>query len=360
MRLRFDRRQSQSAAFQFAAPLLSLGLALAVVALFLVAAGVNPFLAYRDVLDEALGSLYAVTETLVQATPLIFTGLGVMLAFRMQLWNIGAEGQLYIGALGATAVALYSGFQSKPVMLTAMMLAAMASGGLWGAIPGALKARYRVNEVIITLLLNYIALGLLNYLVYGPWRDPKGFGFPITAEFSEAGKFATYFDSRLHTGFFLAIALGIVLWIFTEKTIWGYEIRVIGNNPRAAHYAGMSIQAKTIFVMFLSGAFAALAGFTQVAGITGRLQPNLSPGYGFTAVIVAWLARRSALGVLLVSFFFGVIYVGGDALKVTYKLPESFINIFQGMLLFFLLASEFFVNHKLSVVRTEPAAAVPA
>lgn len=351
MKLRIEKRQSQSTLFQIVSPLLCLALALVVVAVFLKLAGVNPVDAYKDVAIESLGSFYGFSETLVQATPLILTGLGVMLAFRMQLWNIGAEGQLYMGALATTGVALYSGIESAWLMVPCMMFAALLAGGFWGAIAGALKSRYNVNEVIITLLLNYIAAGIVKYLVYGPWRDPKGYGFPQTADFPESAILSTFFDSRLHTGFWIAIGLGILLWVYTEKTVWGYELRVIGNNPRAARYAGMNIHTKTIFIMFLSGGLAALAGFAQVAGVVNRLQDNLSPGYGFTAVIVAWLARRSAVGVIIVSFFFGVVYVGGDALKITYKLPESFINIFQGMLLFFLLASEFFVNHRVSLLR---------
>ncbi len=351
MKLLIQKRQSQSALFNLMTPLLCLVLALIVVALFLVMAGVNPFAAYRDVGIEALGSAYGLSETLVQATPLIFTGLGVMLAFRMQLWNIGAEGQLYMGALGATWVALFSGITSTWLMIPMMMIMAMILGGIWAAIAGALKARYRVNEVIITLLLNYIAAGIVKYLVYGGWRDPKGYGFPQTADFPPNAILSTYFDTRLHSGFWISLVLAAILWVFTEKTVWGYELRVIGNNPRAAQYAGMNIQSKTIFVMFLSGALAALAGFAQVSGVVTRLQDNISPGYGFTAVIVAWLARRSAAGVVIVSFFFGIVYVGGDALKITYKLPESFINVFQGMLLFFLLASEYFVNHRITLVR---------
>jgi len=348
--IRFEKRKDVSKAFSYSAPFISVFGALATAGIFLLFAGVNPLTAYYYMLVESLGSVYGITETLVKATPLILTGLGVSLAFRMQIWNIGAEGQLHIGAIGAAWVALYSGLEGF-IVLPAMFLAGALFGGLWASVAGVLKAKLRVNEIIVTLLMNYIAISCVSYLVYGPWKDPKGFNFPLTAKFADYAIFGNMFDSRLHTGFILALLLVAILYIFMEKTIWGYEIKVIGNNPNAAKYAGIKIDTRIIGVLFLSGAFAGIAGFVELAGVQFRLQEGISAGYGYTAIIVAWLAGRSAIGVLIVSVIMGIILVGGDSLQLLLQLPVAFVNLFQGLILFFILASDFFIKNRPVMVR---------
>lgn len=343
--IKFEKRKDASKLFLTTAPFMSVLLALITGGIIMTAAGVNPLAAYAGMIQESLGSFYGITETLVKATPLILTGLGVSIAFRMQLWNIGAEGQLYMGAIGATWVALYSGVQGF-MTLPLMFVAAMIFGGLWASVAGFLKAKIRVNEIIVTLLMNYIAMSMVSFLVYGPWKDPHGFNFPITAKFADYARFTSYFNSRLHTGFFIALVLVFVMYILTEKTTWGYEVKVIGDNRNAARYAGIKIDRSIITVMFISGALAGIAGFSEVAGIQFRLQEHISTGYGYTAIIVAWLAGRSALGVLIVSVIMSVILVGGDSLQITMQLPVAFVNIFQGLILFFILASEFFIINK--------------
>jgi ABC-type uncharacterized transport system permease subunit len=269
----------------------------------------------------------------------------------MQIWNIGAEGQIYMGACGATAVALFSGIENHLLMITAMFLTAFLAGGLWAGVAGVLRAVWRVNEVIVTLLMNYIAILGVDYLIYGPWKDPKGFNFPLTAQFSDAARLAEYFDTRLHSGFFLALFCALVLYLFMERTVWGYEIKVIGSNPKAARYAGMRTGLAIFAVLFLSGAIAGIAGFSEVAGLQHRLQHGISPGYGYTAIIIAWLAKRSALGVVVVSFLMGVLLVGGDSLQLSWQLPVAFAYAFQGLILFFLLASEFFIHNRVRLIR---------
>ena len=351
MKLVIERREISSALLRFSAPIASIAVALFVAGFLLLASGVSPLAAYKEILIESLGSLYGLSETLVKTTPLIFAGLGVSLAFRMQIWNIGAEGQIYMGAMGATWVALFSGIQNHWLMMVAMFFAAFFCGGLWAGVAGILRARWQVNEVIVTLLMNYIAILWVDYLIFGPWKDPKGFNFPLTAQFSDTARFAEYFDTRFHSGFFLAVFCALILYLFIERTVWGYEIKVIGSNPKAARYAGMNTGMAIFFVLFLSGAIAGIAGFSEVAGLQHRLQHGLSPGYGYTAIIIAWLAKRSAIGVVIVSFLMGVLLVGGDSLQLLWQLPVAFVYAFQGLILFFLLASDFFIIYRVKLVK---------
>ena len=350
--IKFEKRKNTSKLFRTGAPFLSVLLALITAGVIMLFAGVNPLAAYKGMILESLGSSFGLSETLLKATPLIFTGLAVSIAFRMQLWNIGADGQLHMGAIGASWVALYSGIQGI-MILPVMFIAAFIMGGLWGGIAGVLKAKIRVNEIIVTLLLNYVAISCVSFLVYGPWKDPNGFNFPITAQFADFARLSSYFGTRLHTGFIMAIVLVFIMYVVMEKTLWGYEIKVIGNNRNAAKYAGIKIDRSVVGVLFLSGALAGVAGFSEVAGVQFRLQEGVSQGYGYTAIIVAWLAGRSAIGVLIVSVIMSIILVGGDSLQIIMQLPVAFVNLFQGLILFFILASDFFINNKPVFVRSK-------
>lgn len=348
--IRFEKRKDVSAALSTAMPFISVLMALVTAGAVMAAAGVNPVDAYLGMYKESLGSFYGVTETLVKATPLILTGLGVSLAFRMKIWNIGADGQLYMGAMGATWVAVFSGLQGFAAVVC-MFLAAGIMGGLWASVAGILKAKLRVNEIIVTLLMNYIASAWVSYLVYGPWKDPKGFNFPLTERFAQEIMLPTLSTTRLHFGFIIAVVLAVLLFVVIEKTVWGYEIKVIGDNPSAAKYAGINIDKNIILVMFFSGALAGIAGFSETAGVQGRLQEGISQGYGYTAIIVAWLAGRSAVGVLIVSVIMAVILVGGDSLQILMQLPVAFVNLFQGLILFFILASDYFLKNRIVFVK---------
>jgi len=352
MSLRIEKREEGTPLFRSLATTASLIFALLFAGLLLFFAGVDPAAAYLEIIKEALGSSYGLSETLVKATPLIITGLAVSIAFRMQIWNIGAEGQLYMGACGATWVALFSGLDS-PLMLPAMFTAAFLAGGLWAAVAGLLRARWQVNEVIVTLLMNYIAILFTDYLIFGPWKNPDGFNFPLTAQFGDAARFTEYFNTRLHSGFFLAIFCALAVYLLMERTIWGFQVKAIGSNPNAARYAGMKTGLAIFLVLTLSGAVAGIAGFSEVAGLQHRLQHGISPGYGYTAIIIAWLARRSALGVVIVSFLMGILLVGGDSLQLSWQLPVAFAYAFQGLILFCLLASDFFINFRLRRVKED-------
>lgn len=305
----------------------------------------------KDIFVDAFGSKYAISETFLKTIPLIICGIGVSLAFKMKLWNIGAEGQLYIGALGSTLVVLYYKTDSSFFMLSIMFLVAFILGGLWSSFAGLLKTKLNINEIIVTLLMNYIAILFINYLVYGPLKDPDGFNFPYSKKFPPQAALSTLFDTRLHTGIILAIILLIVYYILVERSIWGYEIRVIGSNPKAAKYAGININRNVMLMMFLSGGISALAGFTETAGVINRLQHSISPGYGYTAIIIAWMSGQKTFGIFLYSFFMAVIFIAGDTLQLNYQLPISMVNTFQGIILFVILISEFLLNHKISFKR---------
>ncbi|MDR7867848.1 MAG: ABC transporter permease [Sporomusaceae bacterium] len=345
MLMRFEKRLAPSPFMTVAVPVVSVVLALLFCAAFLALTGRHPFELYFAMLEGALGSAYGLSETTVKAIPLMLCGLGVSLAYRMQLWNIGAEGQLHLGALAATWVPLT--FPNLPafIMLPAMVVLGMAAGALWALGPGYLKVKWRVNEIITTLMLNYVGILVVNYFVYGPWRDPKGFNFPLTAEFPPAALLPTFGGSRIHIGLLLALALVVVFIVIFRNSRWGYEIKVIGSSERAARYAGMDIKRNMLLVMALSGAVCGLAGMTEVSGIAGRLQPGLSPGYGYTAIIVAWLARLNPIAIVLVAGMFGVLQVGGYIVQ-TFGVPASMVAMIQGAVLFFVIGGEMFANYR--------------
>ncbi|MBI3989962.1 MAG: ABC transporter permease [candidate division NC10 bacterium] len=332
-------------------PALSVALALPAGGVVLAIAGTNPWEAYKEMALGAFGSLYGLSETVVKAIPLLLAGLGVALAFRMLFWNIGAEGQLHLGALGATWVALNAPDLPAPLLQPLMILAAFFAGAAWGLIPATLKVYAGLNEIITTLMMNYIAILWMDFLVYGPWKDPHGFGFPFTAPFPPAARLLKLPGSRIHLGLALGLAAAGLLAVLLWRTRVGYEIRIIGLNPRAARYAGMNIPKVTLLVLALSGGLAGLAGLSEVAGIQGRLKHGLSPGYGYTAIIVAWLARLNPWAVVGVSVLLGGLLVGGDMLQIAMGLPVTMTYILQGLILFFVLGMEVLSGYRLILRR---------
>lgn len=320
----------------------------------LVLSGENPLTVYLAMLSGALGSWNGVAETLVKTTPLLLAGLGVAVAFRMQLWNIGAEGQLYLGAIFATWMALYLAPGAPGWLLVPLMIVAgMIGGGLWGLIPGALRAYFGASEIITSLMLNYVAILFADYLIHGPWRDPQAFGFPGTPQFPDAAWLPQWGTTRVHLGLLFGLVAALLLWLLLRRTRWGYEISVMGENPRAALYAGMPMTRTILLVMALSGALAGLAGMSEVAGIGHQLQRSLSPGYGYSAIIVAWLARLHPFGAVLVAFFLAALTVGGDQLQMSIGLPAAIAPMLQGTILFFLLGGDLLTRYRL--VRRAPA-----
>ena len=352
MRIRIEKRLSPSRLVSWLMPLVSLLLALALGAVLLQAVHVDPLRTYRAMFMGAFGSRYNLSETLVKAIPLMLCALGVSVAFRMRFWNIGAEGQLAMGGIAAAGVALFLPRQAPAMsgwmLLSLSALAGFAAGAAWGLIPAVLKAYLRVNEIITTLMLNYIAILLVEYLFYGPWKDPKGYGFPGTAEFTPAAWLPRLPGTRVHLGLLFSVLAALFIWTVLTHTKWGYEIRVIGENPRAAAYAGMNLARNMVLIMLLSGGLAGLAGMAEVTGIAHRLTKGLTVGYGFTAIIVAWLALLDPWIILLVAFLLAGLLVGGDQIQITMGLPASVALILQGAVLFFMLGGQVFKQYHIA------------
>ncbi len=353
MRVVFEKRQQVSRTIRLLVPALSLVFALVFGALLLLLSGVDPFAAYAAMAKGAFGDVHALAETLVKAIPLMLTGLGVSIAFRMLFWNIGAEGQLAMGGLAATWVALYgSNLLPGWSVLPATIVMGMLAGALWGVIPAALRAYLHVNETITTLMMNYIAILLVSHMYHGPWRDPGGYGFPGTAQFPEVARLPRLYD-RAHAGLLFAIAAAAILWFVLQRTKWGFELRITGQNPKAARYSGISIARVILTGMLVSGALCGLAGACEVTGVMRRLQQGLTVGYGYTAIIVAWMSQLNPWGALLVGFLLAGLLVGGDQIQMAMGLPAAMALVLQGALLFPMLGGSLFAEYRLRLVRPE-------
>ena len=312
-------------------------LAFGLVAVFIALTGKSPAAVYAKMLGGAFGTEFGLTETLVKAIPLMLCGLGVSLAYRIQVWNIGAEGQFLTGAIAATAVTIYLPGLPVWAALPVMLAAGLAAGAVWGLFTALPKVFFNVNELIISLMLNYIAVLGLNYVVFGPWRDPKGMNFPGTPPFTDAQTLPSFGDSRLHMGLLLALVAVVLVAVAIRSTKWGYELRLIGANPEAAKHAGINIRRHILIVMALSGGLAGVAGMSEVSGVAHKLMYGISPGYGYTAIIVAWIARLNPYGIVVSSVLFGGLIAGGYSVQ-TLGLPSSISNLLQGSVLFFLIA----------------------
>ncbi len=310
----------------------------------------SPLLALQKIFMGSFGSIYGIKETITKAIPLILIGTGLAVAFKAKCWNIGAEGQLLLGAVGATWIALrLSPMIPGYLVLPGMLFAGFLLGSLWGLIPALLKTQLGINETIVTLMLNYIAAEIVQYLVYGPWKGKTQWGFPYTDRFPAAASLSYIPGTRIHwLTLILAISLSLLSWFILSKTRWGFETRVAGENPSAAKYAGISLTRTLILVMIWSGGLAGIAGVGEVAGIHRYLTYpwSISSGYGFTAIIVAWLAKLNPLYVVFSAFFFSGILVGGDAIQTSMGLPFATVNIFNGMLLLSLLAGSYFSEYQ--------------
>lgn len=317
-------------------PALALLATLGVAMLLALIAGANPLAVLGQIATGALGSKLAVLETLNRATPLIFTGLAVAVAFRAKLWNIGAEAQLYAGAI--IAVLLGTGALGSPFVLPVSALAAMLAGALVLLGPVLLKTRLGVDEVVTTLLLNFIMLLFVSYLLEGPMKDPGGMGWPKSTPLIPEARLPRIVEGlRLHWGFALAILSAVVVWVIQTRTTLGFEIRAVGQNPEAARFAGMPVNAVLVKTALLSGGLAALAGWSEVAGLKGHLSSDLSPGFGYTGIIVAMLALLHPLGVILTAIFVAGIFVGSDAMSRAAGVPTYIADMLMAVALLFMV-----------------------
>lgn len=312
--------------------------ALLVCAGLLLLQGHNPVTAYTDMAVGAFGSRFAIEQTLLKAIPLMLATLGVTLTFIAGLWNIGAEGQLTVGALAASWLALSHGDLPALVLLPGMVVLGLVGGALWALVPAVPRAYIGMNEVISTLLLNYVALLAVDYLVFGPWADPTAFNFPYSPAFSDNARLPMLVGD-VHFGLAIALVATIVVAALIGHTTWGYEIRTIGASPGAARYAGMPVTRNILVVMAASGALAGLAGMAEVSGAVFRVQQGISPGYGYSAIIIAWLARLNPWAAVPVAILFAGLLNGGFALQ-TSKVPAALAYMIQAAILFLAVAGE--------------------
>jgi general nucleoside transport system permease protein len=312
--------------------------ALAVFAAVLLLAGKDPLRAYADTFRDTLADPYGFSELLVRMTPLLLAAVAVALPARLGLINVGGEGQLYMGAWLASAGALLLPRWPGWLLVPLVAILGFAGGALWAAIPGVLRGLRLVNETISTLLLNYVAPLVVSYFIFGPWRSAESSAYPQSPAFAEAARLPSFFGTRVHAGLLVSLAALLFYWLLLEKTRWGVQMRAIGGNAEAAQRLGIPVAVWIVVALAIGGGMAGLAGMGEVMGIHGRLRQGLSPGYGFTGFLIAWLAGGRPLGILLMAFLFAMITSAGDTLQITQGVPYAVVNILLAVILFIVLA----------------------
>jgi ABC-type uncharacterized transport system permease subunit len=317
-----------------------LGLAFLVFAVLLLTFGKDPVKAYVDIFSSTLGSTYGFSEILVKMIPLTLTAVAVAVPSRIWLINVGGEGQLYIGALFATWGALTLNALPPWILLPLISVLGVLGGGLWASISGILRARGWVSETISTLLLNYVAILVVNFFVFGPWKDLESANYPQTAEFVDAATLPSFAATRVHAGFVFPFAALILFYLVLTRTRWGLEMRAIGGNPEAARRNGIPITGYITLLMFIGGGLAGLAGMVEVSAIQGRLRSSLSPGYGFIGFLISWMAGGNPLGIVAAAFLLAIVTAGGDILQMAHGLPGSAVNILNALILFVVLSRQ--------------------
>ena len=353
--IRLEPRPAPSRFWSVMTPILAVILTVAAGALLFYALGYPAGEALYQFFVTPLETGYMRAELLVKATPLVLIGVGLAIGFRAGIWNIGAEGQLLMGALGGGAVSLAFWNEDVPGLIVLMFVAGAASGAAYAAIPALLKTRFNVNEILSSLMLTYVAGLIISIMIYGPLRDPDGYGFPQSRMFHDAGSLSAILSgTRLHIGAMVALGVILLAWLAMARSLFGFQVRVIGLAPHAARYAGFS-QKRMVWVgLLLSGGLAGLAGVIEVAGPVGQLNDSISPGYGFTAIIVAFLGRLHPIGVAIAGVVVALSYIGGENAQIMVGMPLAVTGVFQGMLLFFLLGSDLLIRYRVRLWR--PAA----
>ncbi|MDR1796738.1 MAG: ABC transporter permease [Clostridiales Family XIII bacterium] len=322
----------------------SIGLALFFSGVVMLFFGLNPIQVFGTIVQGAFGTAMRLEQTMIKAVPLTIASLGILVAFKMKFWNIGGEGQIMMGAFAASWVALYHQGLPAGAMLPLMALASIAAGGVWALIPAIFKAKMGTNETIFTLMMNYIAIKFVMYLQYGPWKDPASQGFPKIPKFPDAALLPDV--GGMHAGWVLMLALTGLVFLFMNFTKKGYEIAVVGESLDTARYAGMNIPAIIMTAMFISGGLCGLVGFVQASAIEKTLTWGLSSNYGFTAIITTWLARLNAVTTLFVCLAFAVLLQGADYIQLALHVPAAVAQVVQGIILFFVLGSDFFLRYR--------------
>ncbi len=348
--LKLEARPQPSSAWSYGSPLLALGITVIIGIIMFLALGKDPLRGLEMFFWQPIRNGYAVGELLVKATPLLIIALGLAVCFRSNVWNIGAEGQYIIGAIFAGGVALLADKTTGGWIVVPVMLAGVLGGMVWAGITALLKDRFNANEILVSLMLVYVAVQVLSYLVGGPWKVPQGFNFPQTKTFEAATRIPRLFDgSRVSIGVVLAM-LGVAgMWIFLFRTRAGFALQVGGLAPAASRYAGFSSRKALWTALMISGGAAGLAGALEVAGPIGQLTPYVPAGYGFAAIIVAYVGRLHPIGMVFSAILMSMFYIGGEMAQSRMGLTKSLTGVFQGLLLFSLLACDTLVNYRLKL-----------
>lgn len=351
--VRLAKRDDLSGGRKWAIRIGAIVLALLVGSIFIAVLGHNPAAVYQDIIKGSLGSATARKATIRVCIPLLGTALAIAPAFRMRFWNIGAEGQIMVGGIAATYFALFFyDKMSKPILLLVMALAAVVIGGLWGLIPAFFKAKWGTNETLFTLMLNYIAIGIESYLQNGPWKDPKGTGFPIIAMFDQNARLPKVMG--VHIGWIIVLVLTVGMFIYMNYSKQGYELSVVGESERTARYAGMNVGKIIMRTMFLSGAIAGLMGFLIVSGADYTLNTGTSGGVGFTAITVAWLGHLNPFAMVLIAGLLAILSKGSNTIQTNFKIPAAAADVLSAIILFFMLGCEFFINYRMIFRKKHP------
>ncbi len=350
MRIDLEARGRPSVLMIWLSPVIAIVITLFVGGIMFSFMGLEPLNALYVYFVQPLTNAYQLQELVVKATPLILIGVGLSVCFLSNNWNIGAEGQFVMGGIAGSWVALTFHGMEGFWILPLMMIAGALGGLLWALLPAFFKARFNANEILTSLMLTYVALQILDYLVRGPLRDPDGFNFPESKLFSPSATMPLLTDGgRMHLGAVFAVISAIAIAILLWRTIKGFEVKVSGEAPRAARFAGFSEKGMVYFSLLLSGALAGLAGISEVAGPIGQLLPVISPGYGFTAIIVAFLGRLNPIGVIFAGLLLALTYIGGENAQILLQVPGDATGVFQGILLFFILACDTLIKYRVKI-----------
>lgn len=347
MQIRVAKASNPSNKKKVLCTLVAIGLAMIITSVIIAVMGHNPLNVYYSMLEGCLGTSHRIKQTIITAIPLVVTAVGIGIAFRMKFWNIGAEGQILMGGCFATFAALY--FKNLPaiVLLPTMILLSAIGGGIWALIPAILKAKFNTNETIVTLMMNYIALKWVVFLQYGPWKDPNAMGFPKIANFTDNAILPKLFG--VHIGWLIALILVVVIYYFINHTKIGYEIQVLGESENTAKYAGMNVRKIILVAMMMSGAICGLTGMIQASAVNNTLTMDLTAGVGYTAIIIAWLSNLKTPWMVVVSILFAILTQGASYIQTVYQIPQAAAEVIQGIILFCILGSQFFINYKVHV-----------
>jgi len=352
MRLELVKRPQRSMLFSILSPFIAFALTVAAGAIMFAFLGVNPGAALYTYFVSPVTEVWQIHELAIKAAPLILIAVGLSVCYRANIWNIGAEGQFVFGAVAGSVLPVMFPDLQGPLVLPLMLVMGMVGGALYAGIPALLKARFATNEILTSLMLVYVAQLFLDWMVRGPWRDPKGFNFPQTVQFNSSAVLPELMpmSGRANLGFVFALVAAVLIWFLMSRMLKGFEVRVLGSSPRAGRFAGFSLNRMVFFTFMLSGALAGLAGISEVSGAVGQLQPSISPGYGFTAIIVAFLGRLNPLGIVAAGLVLGLTYLGGEAAQSALGISDKVARVFQGMLLFFVLGCDTLIHYRIRIV----------